>query len=338
MVLKKVSAYLRPAIEEELHRVVDAFVSTEYSGMRSLVAYHLGWEGEGAGIEAQGKRIRPLLVLLCAASVNGDWKSALPAAAAVELIHNFSLIHDDIEDHGELRRGRPTVWVKWGIAQAINAGDLMFTLAQEAVLDMSRTVSPEVGLRCAEVLNETCIRLTGGQYLDMKYEKQAEVTLDEYWSMIEGKTASLLECSTLLGALAGRVEGQRLQAFREFGRNLGLAFQVLDDWLGIWGNAIQTGKSNESDLVSGKKTLPVLYSLSLKGPFYERWLEGRITPGEAHDLALQLKKEGAQQYTRTLADQLTKKALDALSLAVCDEGETADALRELANALLNRNQ
>jgi geranylgeranyl diphosphate synthase type I len=338
MELERVSGYLRPAIEIELQRIINDFIPPEYTGTRPLLTYHLGWEGDGAGIEAQGKRVRPLLVLLCAASVGGQWQKALPAAAAVELVHNFSLIHDDIQDQSEIRRGRATVWVKWGIPQAINAGDLMFTLAQTAVLGMSQTVSPQIGLRSADMLNKTCIRLTGGQYLDMKYEKQGEVTLDEYWPMIEGKTASLLECSAVLGGLAGQVEEGQLNSFWEFGRNLGLAFQVQDDWLGIWGDAIQTGKSTESDLVSRKKTLPVLFGLSQKGQFYQRWMKGKIASDEAHELAVLLKEEGAQQYTQMIADQLTKKALDALSLAVYEKSEACIALNQLALELMNRKQ
>ncbi|HVP20654.1 MAG TPA: polyprenyl synthetase family protein [Anaerolineaceae bacterium] len=338
MDLVKISTNLRPAIELEIQRVINENIPAEFIGTRSILTYHLGWEGEGAGLEAQGKRIRPLLVLLCAASACGQWQQALPAAAAVELVHNFSLIHDDIEDRSVLRRGRSTVWVKWGIPQAINAGDLMYTLAFTAVLDMSRTVSPAVGLRSAEVLNKTCIRLTGGQYLDMKYEKQAEVTIDEYWPMIEGKTASLLECCAVLGGLAGQVEEAQLNSFLEFGHNLGLAFQILDDWLGIWGDAIQIGKSTESDLVSGKKTLPVLFGLRQKGQFYRRWIKGNITPDESHELAIVLREEGAQQYTQAMADQFTQKALDALSSAAREENEASASLRQLALELLSRKQ
>jgi geranylgeranyl diphosphate synthase type I len=338
MELEKMTAEMRPAIELELQRVVNDLIPVSYIGMRPQLAYHLGWEGEGAGTDAQGKRIRPLLVLMCCASVHGEWNCALPAAAAVELVHNFSLIHDDIQDQSVLRRGRPTVWVKWGIAQAINAGDLMFALAQAAVLDMSQTVSPMVGLNSSQALNKTCIRLTGGQYLDMKFEKQTEVTLEEYWPMVGGKTAALLECCAQLGGLAGQVEEPRLTAFSEFGRNLGLAFQVLDDWLGIWGDAVHIGKSTESDLVSGKKSLPVLYGLSQKGQFYKRWIKGNITSEEAHELAELLKEEGAQQFTRDTANQLTQKALDALSNAATYKNEASKALTQLAYQLLNREQ
>ncbi len=336
--LEKATHSLLPAIEVALRDIVKDSVHDEYAGMLPLLSYHLGWEGEGSGSEAQGKRIRPLLVLLCAASTGIDWHLALPAAAAVELLHNFSLIHDDIQDQSKLRRGRPTVWVKWGVPLAINAGDLLFTLAQSSILKMCETVSPQVGLLSAEKLNHTCIKLTGGQHLDLIYEQQPDVTLEAYWPMIEGKTAALLDCCATLGGLAGQVDEKRLNAFSEFGRKLGLAFQVLDDWLGIWGDAALIGKSNASDLLSGKKTLPVLFGLERKGQFFHRWMEGPIRPNEVQDLARLLSEEGAQEYTHSLADSLTAEALQALSKAAAEPNKASLALSQLAKQLLSRDQ
>ncbi len=327
-----------PAIEEELHEIINNSIPVEYAGLEEILSYHLGWQGEGSGVEAQGKRIRPLLVLLCAAAAGANWRTALPAAAAVELVHNFSLIHDDIQDQSPLRRGRPTVWVKWGVPLAINAGDLMFTLAQTSILGMCQTVSMEVGLKSAVRLNQTCIRLTGGQHLDLTYESQAEVTLDAYWPMIEGKTAALIECCAVLGGLAGQVDEKCLKAFSAFGHQLGLAFQVLDDWLGIWGNEALMGKSNASDLVSGKKSMPVLYGLERKGQFYSRWTKSPIAPEEAKGIASLLRDEGAQQYTLQAADSHTAQALKALSMAVNEPNEASLALEQLAKQLLNREQ
>ncbi len=327
-----------PVVEDELHSIVHTSIPPEYSGMVEILSYHLGWEGEGSGVEAQGKRIRPLLVLLCASATGTDWHKALPAAAAVELVHNFSLIHDDIQDQSRLRRGRPAVWVKWGVPLAINAGDLMYTLAQTSILRMSETVSMDVGLRSAARLSQTCVKLTGGQHLDLTYESQPLVKLDAYWPMIAGKTAALIECCAALGGLAGQVDEKSLIAFSEFGHNLGLAFQVVDDWLGIWGNEAIIGKSNASDLVSGKKSLPVLYGLERKGLFYRRWTEGPIAPGEAKDIARLLSDEGAEQYTRQTADALTARSLKTLAMAVIEANDASLALELLAKQLLTRNQ
>lgn len=326
---------MRPSVEEYLQRVLADLMPPGQPELRSMLAYHMGWEGEGAGAEAQGKRIRPLLVLLSAAAAGADWHDALPAAAAVEYVHNFSLIHDDIQDGSRLRRGRPTVWVKWGTAQAINAGDVMFTLAHLAIYELWRVLPANCALDAAAVLDQTCMQLTEGQYLDLSYEQRHDLTLDDYWPMVRGKTAALLGCCTELGALVAGVTDERRAAFRQFGVNLGLAFQAQDDWLGLWGDAATTGKSTHSDLVSGKKTLPVLFALGLGREFSARWKQGGIQPEEVERLAKMLVQEGAQQYTEEAADRLTREALDALDQAT--EGSNgALALRRLAEVLLKR--
>jgi len=326
---------MRPAVEEYLQRVLSGLMPSEQHELSSMLAYHMGWVGEGAGAEAQGKRIRPLLVLLSAAAAGADWHAALPAAAAVEYVHNFSLIHDDIQDGSRLRRGRPTVWVKWGTAQAINAGDVMFTLAHLAIYELYRELPAACALDAARVLDQTCMELTEGQYLDLSYEQRQDLALGDYWPMVSGKTAALLGCCAELGALVAGVSPERRAAFRQFGVKLGLAFQAQDDWLGLWGNAEQTGKSIHSDLVSGKKTLPVLYALGLGGAFAARWKLGGVQPEEVERLAQMLVQEGAQQYTEQAADRLTREALAALDQA----GEGSDgtvALRRLAETLLKR--
>ena len=132
-----------------------------------------------------------------------DWHKALPAAAAVELLHNFSLIHDDIQDHSDMRRGRPTVWVKWGVPQAINAGDVMFTQAFWALQRLADRTSAQTALEASQVLQQVCLRLTEGQYLDISYEDKSVLPLDAYWPMIGGKTSALLGGCAELGALVG---------------------------------------------------------------------------------------------------------------------------------------
>ena len=337
MALQSFIESMRPAIENELRQTIDRVLCEQQDGLREMLAYHLGWVGSDAGPEAQGKRIRPLLVLLCSLAAGAHWEPSLPAAAGIELIHNFSLIHDDIQDQSQLRRGRSTVWVKWGVPQAINAGDLMFTIAHQAVLEVRRTKSAEVTLDASLLLHQACVDLTRGQYLDLAYENEKVIALEAYWPMVAGKTAALLACCTEMGALlAGSPPDQR-KAFRQFGYSLGLAFQVLDDWLGIWGNTALTGKSAENDLVSGKKTLPVLYGISQKKEFARRWLSGSIHPEEVAVLAKMLVDEGAQAYTDAVADRLTSEALVALNSA-CDRNEAASALYELANQLLRRDK
>ncbi len=336
MSLDALAKVMRPEIESELHHFVDLAGSPGLDPLRNMLAYHLGWEGPGAGPETSGKRIRPLLVLLSCEAAGGAWHAALPAAAAVELVHNFSLIHDDIEDNSPMRRGRPTVWAQWGIPQAINAGDAMFTLAFLAVLRLKETASSQAALEGSQLLQTTCLHLTQGQYLDISYENRGDLGLADYWPMVSGKTAALLSACCELGALVAGCSPVERTVYRQFGHSLGLAFQAQDDLLGIWGNSALTGKSVDSDLVSGKKSLPVLYGLEQKGKFAERWSLGPIQPEQASSLAALLESEGGRTFTQSEADRLTSQALDALNEAH-PQGDAGEALHALALKLLNRS-
>ncbi|MDH5508236.1 MAG: polyprenyl synthetase family protein, partial [Anaerolineae bacterium] len=304
-----------PAVESELQTCVNIANGADLEELHKMMAYHLGWEGEGAGPQARGKRVRPMLVLLTCAAAGGAWEKALPAAAAVELVHNFSLIHDDIQDDSPLRRSRPTIWTKWGVAQAINAGDSMFSLAHIALQRLDASIPPVTIIEAMRVLQNACLTLTQGQYLDLAYESRGELSLDSYWPMVSGKTAALLAACSELGALAAGVDDHTRATYRQFGEFLGLAFQVHDDLLGIWGDAVLTGKSAESDLMAGKKSLPVLYALEQKGAFAQRWNGAAVTAEDVPELAAQLEAEGARQYAQDAASRLTQQALDMLSQA-----------------------
>jgi len=335
MTLTQLSETYRPAIEEELRNAVAGVNGPGLEDLRAMMAFHMGWEGEGASPEATGKRIRPMLVLLTTQAAGGEWRKALPGAAAVELIHNFSLIHDDIEDNSPVRRGRPTLWTQWGIPLAINTGDAMFTLAHLTLLKLKKTTNSLITLAAVNVMQETCLLLTQGQHLDISYEDEKVLPIQAYWPMVNGKTAALLSACTEIGALVADADEDRRSAYRQFGRELGLAFQALDDILGIWGDAAKIGKSNASDLVAGKKSLPVLYGLAQNGIFAQRWLAGPIEPAEVPDLAAQLEAEGARDYAQTEANRLTNSALTALEQGQ-PQGEAGKALIQLANQLLQR--
>ncbi|MBN2145805.1 MAG: polyprenyl synthetase family protein [Anaerolineales bacterium] len=332
---EELSQQMLAAVEEELRQATATIGGPGLSELHAILAYHMGWEGGEAGSAAQGKRIRPLLLLLCCAAAEGEWQKALPAAAAVELVHNFSLIHDDIEDNSPLRRGRETVWKRWGIAQAVNAGDSMFALAHSWLQRIAHTTSPDVALQGSQILLVACIHLTQGQYLDLSYESRLDLRMADYWPMIRGKTAALLAACTELGALIAGAEDEQRAAYHAFGQKLGLAFQAQDDLLGIWGDAELTGKSAESDLATGKKSLPVLFGLEKRERFYQRWQQGLIPPGEVPEVAALLEEEGARQHTQETADRLTQEALQALETAQ-PRGAAGTMLRELAHRLLRR--
>jgi geranylgeranyl diphosphate synthase, type I len=336
MIPKEFSEPLLSAIEIELRRQIARLDEPQTLALQEMLTYHMGWTGEGAGPMAQGKRIRPLLVLLTTSSCGADWKLSLPAAAAVELVHNFSLVHDDIQDNSAKRRRRDTVWVKWGMPQGINAGDALFVLSNLAILDLATNHPVSVVIESVKILTNTCLNLTRGQYLDMSYERCTDLTIEDYWQMVRGKTAALLSACTELGALLSKVDNPTQLAYRNFGHYLGLAFQVQDDLLGIWGDSMTTGKSIDSDLVTGKKTLPVLFGLKNKGVFARRWAEGPLRPEEVPGLAGQLAAEGALLYTRGIADQMTDLALQSLRTAE-PQGDAGQALFELVSKLLNRD-
>lgn len=326
---------LLPAIEQALKEAMAPANSVGHEAMYAMLAYHLGWEGEGAGAKAAGKRIRPTLLLLTCAAAGGDWRKALPAAAAVELLHNFSLIHDDIQDGSEQRRGRPTLWSLHGIAQAINAGDAMFSLAHMSLGPIQKTTSRAIYIAAANLLPRTSFQLTQGQYLDLRYEGINDLSLVSYWPMIWGKTAMLIRACAHLGALIAGATGRKFKAYLTFGEKLGLAYQVHDDLLGIWGNAQEMGKSPHSDLLSGKKSLPVLYALNQKGEFAKRWTEGGIAPERVKEFAALLEAEGARDFTRSEAARLTEESLQALA-AANPAAKPGAALIELAEELGRR--
>jgi len=323
------------AVEHELKRQVARLNHPSAKPFQEMLAYHMGWSGEGAGREAGGKRIRPMLLLLTTAGCGADWLPALPAAAAIELVHNFSLVHDDIQDRSEKRRGRTTVWKRWGMAQGINVGDALFVLAMQAILDVSHHYDASTAVRAARLLHRGCLDLTRGQFLDLSYENRQDLTLEDYWPMIEGKTAALLATSTQLGAILAGAEEERQEQYRLFGERLGLAFQVLDDILGIWGDEALTGKSNASDLVEGKNSLPVLYGIGRRGRFAQRWARRGICPEEVLELAQVLREEGAYDFCQKEARRLTHQALEALQRAR-PQGEAGKALETLARKLLKR--
>src|SRR4030095_15029919 len=188
-------------IELELQKQISRLDAPRTKHFHAMLTYHMGWTGEGAGPEATGKRIRPLILLLSSPASGGDGKPAIPAAAAIELVHNFSLVHDDIQDNSPKRRGRDTTWVKWGVPMAINAGDALFVLSNQAIIDLKEKYPAEVVVKAAEILHNTCLDLTLGQYLDMSYEERKDLRVEDYWPMIAGKTAALLATCCHIGAL-----------------------------------------------------------------------------------------------------------------------------------------
>jgi geranylgeranyl diphosphate synthase type I len=180
------SATLPAAIEAELQGQVARVDTPRGHDFHAMLTYHMGWTGGGAGPEASGKRIRPLLALLTTAACGADWRPALPAAAAIELVHSFSLVHDDIQDRSEKRRGRPAVWVKWGTPMAINVGDALLMLSSLAMLDLAADFPAETVSAATAILCSASLRLAEGQFMDMSYESRKDLKVEDYWPMVAG--------------------------------------------------------------------------------------------------------------------------------------------------------
>ena len=341
MDLEQASATYLPRIEAELRACL-----TDASGLDpaffGMLHYHMGWtDDQFQPVQVvSGKRLRPLFTLLVCRAAGGEPERALPAAAAVELLHNFSLIHDDIQDNSPTRRGRPTVWSIWGVAQAINAGDALFTLAHLALHRLAAVGLPAARLVAIwRVFDEACLALCRGQHLDLAFETRLDVDSSAYLRMIQGKTAALLGCAGQLGALVASDSPARAQRYRRLGEDLGLAYQIQDDILGIWGQPEVTGKPVGDDIRSRKKTLPIVYALSQAGSAADRlrdlFAQAQLTETEVTQAIALLEECGARAYAEQLADQRLQAALAELKGA-SPEPAVGEALQQFANALVQR--
>ncbi|MSQ31064.1 MAG: polyprenyl synthetase family protein [Dehalococcoidia bacterium] len=323
----------RDAVQRELRAVVGG----ERDALHAWLRYHLGWEDrEGRPVAASpGKMLRPVALLLAADLAGGNVEAAVPAAAAVELVHNFSLLHDDVEDGGERRRGRATVWTFAGRAQAINTGDAMYTLARLALHRLVRTedrlgdagVPPERALAAARELDDACMRLVRGQYLDIAFEGRVDVTLEEYLEMAAGKTAAMFAAAFAIGALLGGAPAPLVEGYRDFGRHIGLAFQLVDDVLGVWGDPAVTGKPVGDDLLSRKMTVPVILALEADGadaaPLRRAYALDPVAGEDVAPLRALVERSGARARTEAMAEAEERAALEALRAAGADPAAIA---------------
>lgn len=249
------AAPLRDAVGARMRELL----ARHRGGVYDLVEYHLGWRDEHGHERAgaSGKLMRPL-VCLTAASGYGDAADALGAAAAVELLHAFSLVHDDIEDGDRERRHRLTLWALHGVPLAINAGDGLFALAYRTLHEGATALPPERAVLALRLFDSACLRMIEGQHYDLAFEATPSVSADEYLAMSAGKTGALLGASLALGALCGGAPGDDVERLQEAGVEIGLAFQAVDDALSVWGDASRTGKAVGNDVARGKKSLPAV--------------------------------------------------------------------------------
>lgn len=341
MVLPAEVTVARDLVEPALRRAVDELAPS----MRTISRYHFGW-ADAQGRETPGgggKALRPALTLLSAQVAGADASAAVPVAVAVELVHNFSLLHDDVMDNDLERRHRPTAWTVFGVPAAILAGDALLTLAVEtARRGCAASVSGEV-VGC---LNEAVQDLIVGQSADVDFERRTDVALAECLDMAAGKTGALMRCASSIGALAVGADRRTVRILAEFGDHLGLAFQLVDDLLGIWGAPEVTGKPALADLRSRKKSVPVVAALNSGTEAAERLAELYFQPhqpdqvdDEAALIAMAdlVQRAGGLAWTEAEADRHIKAAEQCL--AELDAPPTVtEALRATALFVTRRDR
>ncbi|MFG3631734.1 family 2 encapsulin nanocompartment cargo protein polyprenyl transferase [Streptomyces huasconensis] len=347
----EILAAARVCVDPELHEAVDSLPGH----LRRVARYHFGWEhadGTPAAGSA-GKAIRPALVLAAVQALGGEPATAVRAATAVELIHNFTLLHDDVMDRDATRRHRPTAWSVFGVTDAILVGDALQALAQRLLAEDPHPAAPAAAARLARCVVELC----AGQHADCALEGRGpdEVTLDECLAMAEAKTGALLGCACALGALYAGGGPEEVDALDGFGREAGLAFQLIDDVIGIWGDPGHTGKPAGADLTARKKSLPVVAALASGTPAAAELAAlyagspGKGSPGkgegEGHEerdgelerVARAVERAGGRDWAQAHAADRMSRAVGQLARAVPDP-EAAGGLLALAEFVTRRTQ
>lgn len=324
----------RGRVDSSLEGVLDRLCPES----RRVCAYHFGWQDESGrqtGMSG-GKALRPALAFLSARAAEAHPKDALAGATAVELVHNFSLLHDDVIDDDDRRRHRLTAWRVFGEGRAILAGDDLLNLASQVILEApspNRTVA-------LQRLSETAMELNRGQHADLSFQDRLDVSIPECIDMATAKTGALISCSASIGAVLAGAPTALVDGLASFGRHLGLAFQAVDDLLGIWGEPMITGKPVGSDLRRKKKTLPVVFALCTGDPSMDKLRRvlscDAIAEGETESLIDLLERSGAGRWVTGLAEQETQLSLRALDgLPIPDDVRTD--LEEVAQYVSTRD-
>jgi geranylgeranyl diphosphate synthase type I len=319
-----------PAIRDAVARLAPV--------VRQPAAYHLGFtDVDGHAVDANsGKHIRAALALLSARAVGAEETVAVPGAVAIELVHNFSLLHDDVIDNDRERRHRPTVWAVYGVGSAIVTGDAMQLLAMQLLLERGGT-----GVDAARVLLDATAKMIEGEADDIAFETDLDVSLDRCLAMAAAKTGALIGCAASLGAVLAGAPDAQIAALTEFGEHLGLAFQAVDDLLGIWGEPEITGKPVWSDLRQAKKTIPVTAAIANAGArtteLRELLAASATSETDARRAAELIERCGGKRFTEDTASRNLDAALAALDRA--DPRPDADGeLRELAQFVVARDR
>jgi geranylgeranyl diphosphate synthase type I len=330
---------LQHRFRDEVQAALREAIVDSGSGFFSLLRYHLGWE-EADGKSAHvitGKGLRPILCLTACEVAGGDWQDALPAATALELVHNFSLIHDDIQDRDDRRWDRPTLWTVHGEAKAIAAGNAMRVIADHTLMSLVNSGMPTA------LVSDVAVELTGrylemieGQYMDMSFEGSDNVTVEQYLDMVGRKTGALIESAMYMGALVATSDREQARGFGACGRRLGLAFQIRDDYLGIWGDPWATGKAVGADIRRKKKSMPVVHLFQHAAPADRAWLnevyakEGEVGGEDVEHILELLDRLGTPTHVQKAAAAEANDAMEVVDgLGLTENArETVQAMAE----------
>jgi geranylgeranyl diphosphate synthase, type I len=312
------------------------------TSMRHVVSYHLGWvdeHGEPVAAGGGGKALRPALTLLSAQAAGVEPERAVPGAAAVELVHNFSLLHDDVMDGDLERRHRPTAWRLFGVAAAILAGDALLTLAVDVLQRQADSPTTHAATAC---LTDTVQRLIAGQSADVAFERRSDVTLGECLAMAAGKNGALMRCAMSMGAILAGASPEVVDALAQYGAHLGLSFQLVDDLLGIWGSPEVTGKPVLADLRVRKRSVPVVAALTSGTPAGDELRELYLRPDppgedELHQMADLVERAGGLAWTEAEARKHVTAAGECLGLLDAP-AEARDALWQIALFVTERDR
>ncbi len=319
---------------KENAKIIDEFILSNIDDMHKEL-----YEASIHYIKGGGKRIRPYLAVTAYRVFKDDVEKVIPFAASLEVLHTFTLIHDDIMDNDEIRRGVPTVHVVWGVPMAILAGDYLFAKVFDLISNAD--ADPKVIVRAIREISRTMIELCDGQAYDMSFEKLKEVPVEEYYKMIYKKTGSLIKTSARFGGIVAEAEEKYIDYLGEFGEKIGIAFQIIDDVIGLVGEEEKTGKPKGSDLREGKKTLPILYALSKLEGEEKEFLMSLLDPNreKTQDEILKgielIEKTGAIEYAKNLARKIYDEAITAVKKL--PESKAKDELIELAYVIVERN-
>lgn len=323
---------LRNSFENKFEAELMAQCSQIEPRLMEMVRYHFGWHDEQA---QRGKRLRPLILLLATSALGCPIDRGLNPAIALETFHNFTLVHDDIQDKGELRQGRLAMWKRYGMEQAINTGDFMAYLAFKILNQPNPEISAELHLNLSHSFVSAGMDVMRGQHLDMLFEKETHIELEEYLTMIKYKTARLFSLAFEIAGLLNGVSKEKINILRAIGTEIGIAFQIQDDYLGIWGDSHLTGKSTSTDIKTRKKTYPLILGQYTIPEIQECFTD--TTPLD--DLSVQkmtsaLSDAKVDQKTINLALSYKKNALSHFETIFTKESEAKKGLRDILDKMI----